>query len=195
MAGTSFVIFRELSVRPEDLPSTFRAIRRCSIKVCEISLRQVDLPATSINIPCTWRHFVDFRQLSVWPGDIPSTSVYFPCGQHTFRQLCVREGDLLSTSVSILCGRATFYQLPSTFLVAWRASVPYYSARHHKLPKYSPMHPRVTEKRAVVNCIPYYGKFCVESDSRFRIVVPCTLHKIWQWKQSAMSLANGIAQL
>ena len=68
-----------------------------------------------------------------------------------------------------------------------------YSARHHKLPKYSPKRQRVTENHAVVNRIPYYGKFCVESDSRFRIVVPCTLHEIWQWKQSRVSLANGIA--
>ena len=59
-----------------------------------------------------------------------------------------------------------------------------YCAGHHKLPKYSLKCPRVTEICAVVNCIPYYGKFCVESDSRFRIVASCTLHKIWQWKHT-----------
>ena len=33
-----------------------------------------------------------------------------------------------------------------------------YSARHHKLPKYSPKRPRVTDNRALVNRIPYYRK-------------------------------------
>ena len=37
-----------------------------------------------------------------------------------------------------------------------------YSARHHQLPKYSLKYPWVADNCAIVNCIPYYGKFCIQ---------------------------------
>ena len=40
-----------------------------------------------------------------------------------------------------------------------------------------------TDNPALVNHIPYYRKFPVESNSQFRIAVLCTVHEIWQWKQ------------
>ena len=63
------------------------------------------------------------------------------------------------------------------------------------LKKYLSKHPRVTNNCALVNCTPYYQIFAVKSNSRFRITVSCTVHKIWQWKHSMMVWANGIAWL
>ena len=70
-----------------------------------------------------------------------------------------------------------------------------YGARHHKLPKISPTRPRMMNNRARAHRIPYYGKFPVESDSRFRISLSCTAGKIWQLEHMTVSSANGIAQL
>ena len=56
----------------------------------------------------TGRPFVNFHQLSLWPGDLQSTSVYIQCNQEIFHQL-------LST---FLESRETFCQLPCTFHVA-----------------------------------------------------------------------------
>ena len=64
-----------------------------------------------------------------------------------------------------------------------------------KLPDYSLKRPRVTDNRALVNRIPYYRKFPVESNSRFRTAVSCTVHEIWHWKHSMVVWANGIARL
>ena len=74
--------FRQLpstSVRLGDLPSTSHFSH---IFVQPGTLRQ--LPLT---FGVAARPFVNFRQLSMWPGDLLSTSVNFHCGQYTFREL------------------------------------------------------------------------------------------------------------
>ena len=73
-------LFRQLSVRPQDLPSTFFA--------------STQPPATSINFPCVRWTFRElfygsraFHQISVSPRDLPSTSVNFLCVVSTFHEL------------------------------------------------------------------------------------------------------------
>ena len=50
-----------------------------------------------------------------------------------------------------------------------------------------------TDNPALVNHIPYYRKFPVESNSHYRISVLCAVHEIWQWKHSTVVWVNGIA--
>ena len=98
----------------------FYAAGRHSINICQLSMRQKDLPST---FHTTARHSVNLRSLFVQPGDLPSTSVNFPCGQETIREHSVWQGELPSTSVNLLCIWVTFCHLPSTFRVSGRPSV------------------------------------------------------------------------
>ena len=63
----------------------------------QLSVRQVDLPSTFVNVPCVREKFcqlsmrlgkpsANFCQPSVQPGDFLSTSVKFPCIHETFHQ-------------------------------------------------------------------------------------------------------------
>ena len=116
----SFVNFRQLSMRPEDLPSKF---------LCGQNT---------------------VRLLSVWPGDLPSISVYLPCSRDTFRQpqlpfhaagrpimnffqlsvlseeipsSFMQLGDLPSTSIIFQCDSRIFCELLSTSHADRRPSV------------------------------------------------------------------------
>ena len=78
-------------------------------------------PGTVCNLPSTLcaagRTSVNFRQLSIRPGDLPSTFVNITCRHLTLSQLPMRPGDLKSTSANFLCGRETFLRHPSNFLL------------------------------------------------------------------------------
>ena len=76
------MIFRELSVRPEDavsislwlgdFPSTFRAAGRPSVNLSQLFVQPEDLTSTS---RVAWRPAVNFREVSLQQGDLPSTSM------------------------------------------------------------------------------------------------------------------------
>lgn len=120
--------YRQLSVWPEDLPSTFRVAWRSSVNFPFV-LETFHLFSS---ILCTAGRPVIFCQLSVRSGDLNSTSVHILCSLETFRQirstfrsarrpsrkfhhLSVQLGEVISTSDNISCSRYTFRQLPSTF--------------------------------------------------------------------------------
>ena len=108
-------------------PSTFVNFTSVSETFHQLSVRPQDLPSTSINIlSVRGKHFVrkldlplNFRQLSVWPRvllssfvhqqdlqsssvnipcsrGLPSTSINFPCVRETFRELSLWQRGLLS---------------------------------------------------------------------------------------------------
>ena len=102
------------------LLSTFHAPSRSLLNLCQISVRPENLPSTFFNLPCgqeivchlpsrfraAGRLSVNFRQLSAWMGDLPTTmstfcvtgrsSVNFLCAAFVnFRQHFMWSGDLL----------------------------------------------------------------------------------------------------
>ena len=114
------------------LPSNF-CVRAT---ICQFSVRQQDLPSTTVNLPCGRG---TFRKLSMRPWEhpsnihaaagFPSTFVNFMSISETFRQLSIRPRNLPSTfclsvenflfgswtfrltSHNFLCGCVTFRQL------------------------------------------------------------------------------------
>ena len=87
--------------------------------------------SSSANFRAAGRPTVNFRQISVLPGDFPSTSVNSPCGFKTFCELSVLPGDFLSTSVNYPCDRESFVQFPLNFCAVGRSSVNF---REHSVP-------------------------------------------------------------
>ena len=126
------VNFCQLSMQPGELPSTFRAARRPSVKLSELSVQRETFRSSV-------RSSVKFRQISTLPGDLqssckisvqpgelPSTYVNFLFGLELsvhFLELFVSPGHILSTSINIPCRWENFFQFPSTFRAARRLSV------------------------------------------------------------------------
>ena len=116
------------------LQSTFNAAGGLSVLFRQLTVRPQDLLATAINFPCGCR---TFHHHSVLPVDLWSTSVNFlatfrqlPAPVRAakkpsinFRQLSVRLRDLPSASVNLPCCCGTFHQLPSTFCSAAGPSI------------------------------------------------------------------------
>ena len=76
--------------------SNFRADRRPTINICQLSVLPRDLHQVPLPFRETWRPSVSFSPLSVQPGDLPSNSNNFPCGQRpsvNFRYISVWLGD------------------------------------------------------------------------------------------------------
>ena len=122
------------------LPVTFRAVKRHSVKFRQLSLRAVDLLSISVNYPFCQNTFRQLFQHSVRLGELPSTLVYFPCAQKSFRHLPLschvagrpsvnlrtlfsQPGDFPSNSINFPCDQKTLHQLPSTICEAGRPSV------------------------------------------------------------------------
>ena len=96
------------------------------MKFRQLSLQQLDLPLSSVNLLCTWRPTVNFCQLSMPLSHLLSTSVKFPCIRENFCQLpstFVQPIDLLSTSINFPCGPQIIRLFPSTFCATRRHSV------------------------------------------------------------------------
>ena len=96
--GKSSVIFRQHSLRPEDLSYPF-----VNFLFSRNSFRQLS----------TWpkEFHVKFHQLSLWPGDLLKSSINLRASGRPsvyLRQLSVRLGDLLSTSDNLQCGQKIF---------------------------------------------------------------------------------------
>ena len=117
----------QLSVRPQDLPSTAVNIS-CFRKIhLKFSMLLPDLPSTSINFlsirgtchllsvrPQNFHQILSAFYVSVGASkssvrllDLLSTSVVFPCSRGTFRQLSVHLRDIPSTSVNFPCIQGT----------------------------------------------------------------------------------------
>ena len=110
------------------LPSTFVNFTSVSETFHQLSVRPQDLPSTSINIlSVRGKHFVqkldlplNFRQLSVWPRVLPSSfrasaglqssSVNIPCS-HGLPSTCVNFSAAAGPTVNFPCIRRTFRQL------------------------------------------------------------------------------------
>ena len=118
-AGWTFVNFhcdREIF---RQILSTFSTARGPSVKfLCfQENFRQLPSP-----FRLDGRTSVNFRQLSMQPGELLSTSVNFCVARITSVNFRV-AGDLLSIFVSFPCGQETYRQLLSTFRVAKKPSV------------------------------------------------------------------------
>ena len=70
------------------LPVSFRVAGRLSVNFCELSVRQIDLPSTSVYFPCDRKTFRHFHQLFLRPGDFPSTYVNLLCGRGPSLKFC-----------------------------------------------------------------------------------------------------------
>ena len=99
MATRPSVIFHQLSVRPEDLPTT------------------------SVNFPCCRETFCQIHEISVCTGYLLSTSTNILYGRVTFRQLLTNFCAARRPSVKFLCRWETFRELPIPFREAGRPSV------------------------------------------------------------------------
>ena len=73
--------FRQLSVWPGDLQSTFSNFPCDWETFHQLSVRLEDHPLTFF---AAGGPFTNFRQLSVWPVNLTSSSVYFMCRWPTF---------------------------------------------------------------------------------------------------------------
>ena len=98
--------FRELSMDPRDLLSTF-----CACAGPWVDFRQL------LCIRGT------FRQLSVFLQGLSSAFRMAVKLSVKFQQISIHPWDLLSTSINFLCIRSTFHQLPSTFRAPAGSSV------------------------------------------------------------------------
>ena len=78
------LICHEISVLPEDLPSTLYEARRTSVNLCQHSVPSGDTSSTFVKFPCSQK---TFRRHSTKLCEFPSFSVNFSCSRKTFRQL------------------------------------------------------------------------------------------------------------
>ena len=104
---------RQLSMRPQNLPSTSVKFLCVRATICQFSVRQRDLPSTSVNLPCAHG---TFRKLSLTFYASVGTSVKNPCGSQislNIRQLYVRQRDIPSTLRSSMGPSVNFHQLLS----------------------------------------------------------------------------------
>ena len=109
----TFLKFRQLSVRPEDLVLTLRMAME--------TFRQYfvwpgDAPST---FRVAGRPSVNFCQLPMWPGVLTSTSINFLFGRENFRKL----PSIFHAAVCLCVQPEIFCQLSSTFCAAMRPSV------------------------------------------------------------------------
>ena len=107
-----YVNFRQLSVRPQNLPSTSAKFLCVRATICQFFVLQRDLPSTFVNLPCACE---TFRKLSLSFYTSMGTSVKYPYVsiQHS-STLCPSARH----SVNSPFVHATFHQLPSTLCLS-----------------------------------------------------------------------------
>ena len=186
VAGRNSMNFRQLSVLPEDLLSTFHVALRPSANFRNLFVWLGDLLWTFANFCMARRPSFKFRHLSVQPGDLSFTSVNFLCGHETSRKLPSYLGAVGRPFVNFrqfLCGwnrsgqkRFRQHSLRSGALPPTFVNIPYNPKTFHKLPSTFRVAGRPSSTSVNILCVPV--AFCKITSTFHAVGRPSV--KFWQ---------------